>query len=221
MRTGTPWRELSFAVVDVETTGLDARRDELLSVGLVPVVGGRALPGRSWYRTVRPHRLPERKNVLVHGIRPAEAAAAPPPAEVMAELAPLLAGHVLVAHVTAVERAFLGPALRPHGVRLRGPGAVPVLDTERLARAVALREDRTVLPPGLPLADAAALFGLPVHRPHHALGDALTTAQVLLAVCARLERTGPVTLRALRRASRQVALTESLQARGPVSGGAA
>ena len=43
----------------------------------------------------------------------------------------------------------------------------------------------------------ARSLGLPVHRPHHALGDALTTAQVFIALATLLDGYGPQTVRTL------------------------
>jgi DNA polymerase-3 subunit epsilon len=51
------------------------------------------------------------------------------------------------------------------------------------------------------LSDMARTLGLPVHRPHHAQGDALTTAQSFVALATHLERFGSQTLGALKRAS--------------------
>ena len=46
-------------------------------------------------------------------------------------------------------------------------------------------------------------LGLPVHRPHHADGDALTTAQAFIALATHLEAFGPQTLRSLEQLSLQ------------------
>ena len=45
-------------------------------------------------------------------------------------------------------------------------------------------------------------LGLPVHRPHHADGDALTTAQAFIALATHLEEFGPQTVGSLVRISR-------------------
>ncbi len=95
----TSWREASFAVVDLETTGLDPRIHEVLSVGVVPVDGGRIVLGRSYYSTVRPRVAPDSRSVVIHGIRPVDAAAARPADEVASELVEQLDDRILVAHV--------------------------------------------------------------------------------------------------------------------------
>ena len=100
----------------------------------------------------------------------------------------------MVAHAAWVERTFLQAPLRPHG---RAP-ARTLIDTTMLWRLLCI--DRGRPDPGYThLGTLAAELGLPAHRAHHALGDALTTAQVFLALATHLEafgrrtvpRTGP------------------------------
>jgi cyclic nucleotide-binding protein len=54
------------------------------------------------------------------------------------------------------------------------------------------------------LSAIAAALGLPAHRPHEAEGDALTAAQVFLAMATHLEARGQGTVRALTRARRNL-----------------
>lgn len=189
----TNWREARWAVVDLETTGLDAERDEIISFAVLPIDGGRARPGAASYRLVRPARMPEAGSIRIHGIRPADLAQAPALAELRDELLEAMMGRLVVAHAAHVERGFLGPVLDEAGVGLRGP----VLDTRELGRAWLADRDPGTRPRRTELSELAALLGLPAHRPHHALGDALTTAQVFLALAAHLEHRGRLTVRDL------------------------
>jgi DNA polymerase-3 subunit epsilon len=181
-RRSTPWREAAYSVVDVETTGLDARRDEVVSFGAVPVDAGRARAGAATYLLVRPAQdLPER-SILIHGIRPLDLAAAPDLAGQLPAIRAAVAGRVLVAHAAFVEQRFLQPILR---ARI-DPRPLRIVDTAVLARL--WWRERGVGDPGfLELSRLAAALRLPVHRQHHALGDALTTAQVFLALATHLD----------------------------------
>jgi DNA polymerase-3 subunit epsilon len=136
----------------------------------------------------------------VHGLRAADLAGAPPLDAVLDDLVGLLADRVLVAHAAWVERAFLARALRPRGLRL----GRAVVDTAGLARACGLADPRAEHEPALET--TARRLGLPVHTPHHALGDAFTTAEVFLALATRLEgpdrERAPLTVRRLRSLSR-------------------
>jgi DNA polymerase III subunit epsilon len=185
-------------VVDLETTGLDPRSDEIVSFASIPIEQGRVVVGRACTGIARPDRMPDARTIRIHGLRPIDLADAPPLADLCDRILESLAGRVLVAHAAWVERGFLSAALKPLGVRLAGP----VLDTAILARHVL---DRDALPDegAVSLSDAARGTGLPIHSPHVAEGDALTTAQLFLAIVARLERAEPQTVGSLARLSKR------------------
>jgi DNA polymerase-3 subunit epsilon len=192
-RGRSDWREAAWAVVDLETTGLDPARDEVIAFAVVPVDGAAIRPGAAAHGLVRPARMPEAGSIRIHGIRPADLAHAPSPQVARDALLEALTGRLLVAHAAQVERGFLAPLLDGAGVTLRGP----VADTRELGRAWLAETRPGTVAPRLALDELARRLGLPVHRPHHALGDALTTAQVFLALATRLQHRGRLSVRSL------------------------
>ena len=195
-RGSRPWREASYAVLDFETTGLDPARDHVLSYGVVPIEHGRVRIEGALYRVVHPPIPVPAESIRVHGIRPVELTTAPSLDEVAHELLDALEGRTLVAHAAMIELAFLG-RLQKHGRRIRQ--AIDVID---LAAELAARDHDVPRVPSARLADLAAGFGIPVARTHHALGDALTTAQLFLVLATRLELLGAGRLRDLAGAGR-------------------
>ena len=178
------WRDARCCVVDIEATGLDPRTDRVISYGAVPVTGGRVDAGDALYRLVNPGRDVPEESIVIHGILPDDLQSAPSGPEAFAPLAGMLDGRVMVGHASWVELAFLRGPLRRHGLRLRS-----AVDTAVLWRLLAI--ERSQRDPGYrSLAKIATELGLPVHRQHHALGDALTTAQVFLALATHLEPYG-------------------------------
>jgi DNA polymerase-3 subunit epsilon len=195
----TPWRAAGWCVVDLELTGLE-RTDEIIAIGAVPVLGGAVALGEAMYALVRADRAPAHNAVLVHKLRSADLAGAPPLSEAMGRLLEALAGRVPVFHTAVVERTFLGRELRRRRVRLPQEA-----DTEALGR-LWLRERDGVVPAGLSLARLCALLGIPGETPHHALGDALTTAKAFIALASHLDvARGPQTVGSLRDAKAQLA----------------
>lgn len=192
-----PWREAELAVIDLETTGLDLRLDEVVSIGIVGLHGGRVTTDR-YYQVVRPPVPIAPEAMKVHALTAEEVARAPALSEVLPDVRDRLRGRALVAHAAWVERAFLDRALKP----LREKLPRDLVDTAGLARSAGLGGAEGYEPN---LEGLATELGLPVHTPHHALGDAMTTALVLLALAARLERgrDDPLTVRDLVRLSRQ------------------
>ncbi|HVC85139.1 MAG TPA: 3'-5' exonuclease [Solirubrobacteraceae bacterium] len=202
--TRTSWREARYCVVDLELSGLDPRRNEIVAFGALPIDGGRVRLDGAAAGLVRPTAPLAESAIRVHGIRAADLADAPLIAEALDPLLHAMAGRVLIAHHAAVERAFLRAALRGLGLRLRGP----VLDTAVLAR-VWLAERDGELPARMTLTQLAAACGLPVHSPHTATGDALTTAQLFIVAVSQLDALRPETLRRLAHAENRLAHLEA------------
>jgi len=166
--------DVRFLAVDLETTGLDPEADRILSIGWVPVEEGRIRLGRAGYAVIRHAEVARTDAVLVHGLTREVLERGAPLETVLAALMPELAGSVLVAHESSIERAFLGRACeRAWGVRPE----VPVLDTVRVERSLAGfgRESRDLRLPAL-----RERYRLPPHRAHHALSDAVAAAEVML-----------------------------------------
>lgn len=183
----TDWRADTFVVIDLETTGLDPKRDHIVSYGAVPIREGRVKIAESVYGLVHvPGDVPG-SSTKFHALRTQDVQDAPPLAECVATLDALIGGHPIVAHCAWIERSFLRKAFR----RSYLPFTCPIVDTAALAHLVL---DVDVGPGGsVSLEYAATALGLPVHSPHHALGDAVTTASLFIALAARLERGGTLT----------------------------
>lgn len=214
-RARTPWREASYCVVDVELSRLDRRDGEIISFGALPIDDGRVRLEGAVVGLVRPTRPLAESAIRVHGLRAADLERAPPAAEALDPLLAAMAGRVLVAHHAPVEQAFLGDALRRLRMRLRGP----VLDTAVLAR-VWLAERDGELPGGMDLGGLARSCGLPVHSPHTAIGDALTTAQLFVVAVSQLDARAPETVGRLARGPARLADLEAYWPRHGEGGGA-
>ena len=190
----TPWRRAPYASLDFEATGLDLERDRIISFGVVPVNDGGIDVGRSVYELVDPGDVaPSPQAVTVHGLRPMDVRGANPVEAARSALHDALDRRFLVAWYAIVEASFLA--------KLFGTTAKPWLrrciDVRVLLAAVlGAREVR------LTLEQAADRFGIPVASPHHALDDALVTAQLFLVLATKLEHDGARTARDLLRLGR-------------------
>ena len=183
----TPWRDVDLWAVDLETSGLDAKRDQILSVGMVPIRGGTIHLGEAYYSLTRPRERIALDGLPAHHILPGELDRGRDLSEILEDIDPRLEGSVLVAHHSAVERAFLKRASREY---LGRPFEHPILDTLDTFERVARRErmlGASIPRAPLGLAAAREYLGLPPHNEHHALWDALATAELLLVLAARLD----------------------------------
>jgi DNA polymerase-3 subunit epsilon len=192
----TPWREAGWCAVDLELTGLNPRRNEIIALGAVPIEDGRVLLGEAVYTLARPGERPEHGAVLTHKLRFADLIDAPPVDAAVEMLLHALAGRVPVFHTAIVERSFLGPLLLRRRIRL--PAAA---DTEVLGRVWVAQRDHVEEPNFMPLSRLTRELGQVAEPPHHALGDAVTTAQAFIALATHLDAASPQTVSSLIRLS--------------------
>ncbi len=183
----TPWRQARFCALDLELTGLDPRTNEIIAIGAVPIEDGRVVLGGCMYTLVRTTKRSDHAAVLVHKLRVPDLAGAPPLEEAVEMLLEVLAGRVPVFHTAWVERSFLTPLFSKRRVRL--PAAA---DTEALGRAWLRARDGDA-PQALPLERLSDILGQSAETPHHALGDALTTAKAFIALATHLDALEPQT----------------------------
>lgn len=176
------WRELEFASLDFETTGLDRERDAVVSFGVVPVRGGRVVVGEAVHQLVVPDVPSSPESMRIHGILPRDLADAQPFAVAGETLRRALDRRFLLAWFANVEIGFLG---RLFGGRRRS-WVRRTIDVRQMA--IELEHlDQDVRQS---LSSAAERYGVPVANPHEALDDAMVTAQVFLVLAARLEDRG-------------------------------
>jgi DNA polymerase III subunit epsilon len=203
------WREARFIAIDVETTGLDPDRDEVISFAGIPIESARIVTSEAVQGLVRPQAASTGASTAIHGLSDHELTGAPEAPEALAPLAALMRGRVPVVHAQWVERTFLRKAGCPLPRRL--------VDTALLWRVLSIeRADRD--PGTCSLSVIAGSLGLPAHRPHTAEGDTLTAAQVFLAMATQLEAGGRATVRDLTSARGSVRAWQTWHWRGFSSG---
>jgi DNA polymerase III subunit epsilon len=172
------WRDVAFAALDFETTGLD-ESDAIVSYGVVPVLGGRAVLADGAHRLIRPDVAPSPRSQSVHLLRPQDLEAAPPLADARDELASMLRRRYVLAEVEVgfLARAF-GTTTRAWSRR--------TIDVRNLAIAADGKPERLRYEHGYSLAGIARRHGVPVASPHEAYDDALVTAQLFLVLVSKL-----------------------------------
>ncbi|HWJ98952.1 MAG TPA: DEDD exonuclease domain-containing protein [Acidimicrobiales bacterium] len=166
---GTPLNEVTFCVLDLETTGGTAADGGITEIGAVKLHGGERV---ATFRTfVNPgHSIPLQITRLT-GISPSMVADAPPPDAVLPTLLEFLGGAVIVGHNVRYDLGYLNAAMERSG---RPKLANRVLDTLRLARRLVRDEV-----PNCRLGTLADRFRLPNRPSHRALDDALATGDLL------------------------------------------
>ncbi len=181
-----PWDSVTYWALDLETGGLDARHDPILSVGMVPIREGGIRLGEAWSSLVRPEEADEidPSSIRAHHLLPGEVRTAPPVHAVLAEVDRRLREGALLVHHAALDVRFLKRAYARHGMRWPSP---PVVDTVALLMKAAKRA--RFLDPNAPehepdvnLLAARRRHGLPEYGQHDALLDAIAAAELFLVL---------------------------------------
>ncbi|MBU1331942.1 MAG: 3'-5' exonuclease [Gammaproteobacteria bacterium] len=181
----TPIEAVPLLALDVETTGLDAQQHAIISLGLVPLDLQRIRCGEARYWVVKPTSELSGESVPFHRITHSDIRHAPRLTHILDELLAAMQGHVMVVHYRNIERGFIDQAVRQQ----LGEGLhFPVIDTMQLeARLHRTRQPGWLAkllgrqPTSIRLADSRLRYNLPLYQAHHALTDALATAELLQA----------------------------------------
>ncbi|WP_299199912.1 3'-5' exonuclease [uncultured Amphritea sp.] len=193
----TPLTDVSFVALDFETTGLDAEHDEIISIGLVPFDLNRIRLRDSRYWLLKPRRELTETSVPFHGITHSQLNDAPDLNQILDEVLDEIAGKIVVVHYRYIEREFFDAAVK----RRLGEGiCFPVVDTmEQEAmlyrRGIVSRVKRLagLKPESIRLGDSRLRYNLPHYGQHHALTDAVATAELLQAqIRHRYSETTPI-----------------------------
>ena len=156
---------MQFAVIDVETTGLDRQLDRVVEIAVV-LLDWSGAPIYEWTSLVNPG-IDTAGPTRIHEITDDMAAVAPPFRELAADLAYLLAGRIIVAHNIEFDSTFIEQAFHYADMPV-GHGGFVCTCTMEIAERM-----------GLPrrLGDLCAHLGI-FYDPHSALDDARVTSQV-------------------------------------------
>ncbi|CAL9593490.1 Putative bifunctional exonuclease_endonuclease protein [Actinosynnema sp. ALI-1.44] len=175
---GTPLRDTTFVVFDLETTGGSNTEDAVTEIGAVKVRGGEVLG--TFSTLVDPERGIPPQVVALTGITQIMVTGAPRLATVLPAFLEFAAGAVLVAHNSGFDVGFIKAACERYGYRWPKP---TVVCTVKLARRVLSRDEA----PSCRLSALAQLFNVSTMPNHRALTDAQATVEVLHHL---LERVG-------------------------------
>ncbi len=171
-------RDVDFIALDLETTGLDARKHEIVSIGWVPIHRLQIDFSGCVHQLVKPSGAITAESAVVHRIFDTHLEDAPSLEEGLAKVLPELAGKVLIAHHARVEWTFLSEACK----RVYGaPFEMPTVDTLLVERRIALRRNQDLARGAYRLNACRKRYNLPRYGAHNALMDAIAAGELFLA----------------------------------------
>lgn len=177
-KAGASLSTLPLLAVDVETTGLNPREHQMVSIGWVPINGHIIDLSGAGYVVIHGNEgFTVGSSAVIHQLTDDEIAAGIGMEEALTRLLQALEGRAMLAHFAAIEKGFLSAACQEH---FGAPLEVPIVDTFALERRHMVRMSTYPRGEDLRLARVRQRYGLPAYSNHQALTDALACAEVYL-----------------------------------------
>ncbi len=172
--------DAEYVVIDTELTGLNGKKDSIVSIGALHMRGGRIDLGNTFYRLVNPRTGLSAESVIIHEITPEEVFEKPAIDDVMAEFLRFCGDAIIVGYCVDIDMEYLNREMK----RALGSGVQnPVLDIRPLFEWARGKETfgRSMcaqLPSRYQLYDIAKCLAIPFNGVHNAMIDAFVTAQI-------------------------------------------
>ncbi|MGD8784789.1 MAG: exonuclease domain-containing protein [Thioalkalispiraceae bacterium] len=173
----------SFIVLDFEATGLDIKKDHIVSIGLVEIDQLAIRLNTAWHQIVRTKLALPQQSTVIHEITDDMVKAGMNIKSAFDTLLARLKGRVLIAHNAKIELGYLKRVCHE---LYDQDFLVPVIDTQQLAKRQLLRSQVVLEKDSLRLYSLRKRYHLPAYKAHNAFYDALATAELYLALVADL-----------------------------------
>lgn len=179
--------------IDLEMTGLDPKNDQVISIGLVPIVKGEIPLAKAQHLMIAISGSVGH-SATVHGIVDHQLHTALTLPEAMSWFLSQTEGHILIAHHAPLDIQFIQQQL----VRCFGH-SIPLvfIDTLAIEKKRRLQQQDILQQGSLRLGASRARYHLPVYSAHNALVDALSCAELLLAQVAAMGDVKKLTVKKL------------------------
>jgi DNA polymerase-3 subunit epsilon len=177
-RANTPFNDVEFVSLDIETTGLDAATADMLSVGWVILRNGKVDLSTAEMQIVRPSGNVG-DSASVHGLTDTVVGEGLDWGIALDKVVTVLTGRVLLVHHAGLDKALLDRMCRQ---RYRSRLLLPVVDTLALEHRRLQRNHHIETGDSLRLSDLRDAYGLPRYAAHDCLVDAIATAELLIAI---------------------------------------
>ena len=189
-------KTLRYVVFDTETTGLDTKKDTLLSIGGVAIHGNSLIVRDSFYELIKVERS-FGEDIPIHGIMPKESLDGKDEKTVLLAFLKYIDNSILIAHHIDFDLEFLNKSLSTFTPLKILNDAI---DTAKLAERIEekinpnlYREDRKQFQ----LDSLCRKYEIPSFARHHALSDAVTTGILFLKLQKKWIRMGNEQLKTL------------------------
>ena len=175
-----PIIDMHYTVIDTELTGLNEKKDSILSIGAVRMNGTRIELANSFHQLIKPETEFRPKSVVVHEITPSDVIEKPNIDTILSEFLHFCDNDIIVGHCVSIDLSFINrETKRIFGNIIQSPAIDTYKVYEWLKKRVPTRTCFSSSPHDFSLYEIAKCFSIAVRGAHNALVDAFITAQLL------------------------------------------
>lgn len=172
--------EIRYVAIDTELTGLNEKKDSIISMGAVRMLGTRIELSDTFHQLVKPESQFKPDSVIVHGITPSDVLEKPNIDTILSEFLQFCGNDIVIGHCISIDLGFINKEMkRIYGETFQNA----VIDTFHvyswLRTRVPTRTCFSSSPKDSSLYEIAKCFSIAVRGAHNALIDAFITAQLL------------------------------------------
>ena len=179
-------REAPLLALDLEMTGLDPKTEQIISIGLIPIVNGQIKLCEGRHKLIKIEGSVG-QSATIHGLVDADLKQALPLDEALHWLLQEATGSVLVAHHAPLDMSFIKYALlQKNKISSSKQCHLYAIDTLRIEHQRLLRKQPMIKEGELRLWSCRERYNLPNYDAHNALVDALSCAELLMAQVSKM-----------------------------------
>lgn len=181
-----------FVVIDTELTGLNYKKDEIVSIGGIKMIGKRIELGKTFYATVKPKNGIAKESIIIHNITPSEVKDSPSIDSVISRFLNFCEDDIIVGHFISLDMKFINKELN-NAIKQKIQN--PILDTMTIYDWIEKQHLKTIGYDEIILGEKDLLslskkYNIAMIGAHNALIDAFITAQLFQRLLAQLHGMG-------------------------------
>jgi DNA polymerase-3 subunit epsilon len=177
-----PIKDVPLLALDLEMTGLDAKSDQIISMGVIPIINGQIKLNKGHHKLIKIEGSVG-QSAIIHGVLDKDLDQALTLKEAIQWLLREAIGSILVAHHAPLDLSFIQQALLQQTTQKQRLFAI---DTMRIEHQRLLRKQPMIKEGELRLGHCRSRYNLPNYDAHNALVDALSCAELLLAQLSKM-----------------------------------
>ncbi|MGN0915984.1 MAG: exonuclease domain-containing protein [Succinivibrio sp.] len=166
-------KDVKIISIDFETTGIDLKKDLVLSIGGITISHGSIDFSTAFHKFLKIEGKVSFDSAVINHITPEQLIDGEDPKKAMTELFSLLSGNAALVHCRFIEANFIRKTL---DLPQNAPLPFVILDTMQIEREIHRYEKNL----DVRLSSIRERRGLPPYDGHNALTDSLATAELFL-----------------------------------------